>query len=256
MKITYENEWEKANVHIDITKPYEEDYQMRMLSHNDLNCLLRVSGSGREGQSRYTIYTDGAVSMEKLYSRQEIRQEEIEQFTEQLMEAVDEVKRHLLYPDHILLTPQLVFVKDGKYQFCYLPVHNIEGGKSLCVSFHEMTEYFVKKLDYQDTEGVFLVYRLHRETLRENYELKKIIEEYRTEKMQREEERKKKDSLPDTAVFVLENEEKTSQVGMIREEPTQYHPLKRTVKKIKERRWGRWEDFITEMDGQKTGGHL
>lgn len=256
MKVTYENEWERSAVHIDMMIPYEEDYQIRMIGDNELSCLLKISGSGREGQSRYTIYTDGAVSMEKMYSRREMNKEEIEQFLEQLMEAVDEVKRYLLDPDHILLTPQFIFLKDGRYRFCYLPVKDPEGVKPLCISFHELTEYFVKKLDYQDTEGVFLVYRLHKETLSESYELKKIIEEYRSEKEQRSKEQKKETGIPDTAVFLMEDEKKTSPVGMVHEDPPQYHPLKKAVQKIKSGRWGRWEDLITEIDGQERGGHL
>lgn len=46
----------------------------------------------------------------------------------------------------------------------------------MCEAFHELTEYFVKHLDYKDTEGVFLVSKIHRETLKENYDLKKVIE--------------------------------------------------------------------------------
>ena len=181
MKIIYENEWERAAVHVDIEIPYEEDYQMRMLGHNRINSLLKVTGNGRDGQSRYTFYPGDSLSMEKQYSRQEMKREDIERFTEQFIAMVDIVKAHLLDPDRILLTPELIFIKDGAYRFCYLPVREMERKKSLFLSFHEMTEYFVKKLDYQDTEGILLVYRLHKETLKENYDLKKILEEYHKE---------------------------------------------------------------------------
>ena len=274
MKIIYENEWEHTAVHVDIESPYEEDYQMRMLSHNRINSLLKVAGNGREGQSRYTFYPGDSLSMEKQYGRQEIKKEDIERFTEQFMVMTDTLKSHLLNPDRILLIPELIFIKDGIYRFCYLPVCDTERKKSLSQSFHEITEYFVKKLDYQDTEGILLVYRLHKETLKENYDLRKIMEEYHKEKSckeklqkkhrsrNRSEPRQEKGELPDNAVFYTDNEERDqydqrkTEAGIIREERVRYGPLGKAVRRIKNGRWGRWEDLITEIDGQEAEGHL
>lgn len=278
MKIIYENEWERAAVHVDIEIPYEEDYQMRMLGHNRINSLLKVTGNGRDGQSRYTFYPGDSLSMEKKYSRQEMKREDIERFTEQFIAMVDIVKAHLLDPDRILLTPELIFIKDGAYRFCYLPVREMERKKSLFLSFHEMTEYFVKKLDYQDTEGILLVYRLHKETLKENYDLKKILEEYHKEKFCKEKNQRiqckteemeiyhekdlEKGGLPDNAVFCTDDDErdgydqKYAVPVAIGEERVRYGPIGKAVRRIKNGRWGKWEDLITEIDGQEAEGHL
>ena len=59
--------------------------------------------------------------------------------------------------------------------------------EDLCKIFHELTEYFVKMLDYEDTEGIFLAYELHKATLQEHYDLELIMKEYKG----REAERKK-----------------------------------------------------------------
>lgn len=278
MKIIYENEWERAAVHVDIEIPYEEDYQMRMLGHNRINSLLKVTGNGRDGQSRYTFYPGDSLSMEKQYSRQEMKREDIERFTEQFIAMVDIVKAHLLDPDRILLTPELIFIKDGAYRFCYLPVREMERKKSLFLSFHEMTEYFVKKLDYQDTEGILLVYRLHKETLKENYDLKKILEEYHKEEVCKEKNHRiqckteeteiyhekdlEKGGLPDNAVFCTDDDErdgydqKYAVPVAIGEERVRYGPIGKAVRRIKNGRWGKWEDLITEIDGQEAEGHL
>ena len=50
MKIIYENEWDRSVVHVDTELPYEENYQMRMLRHNELRSLVKVTGIGREGK--------------------------------------------------------------------------------------------------------------------------------------------------------------------------------------------------------------
>ena len=53
--------------------------------------------------------------------------------------------------------------------------------KTLRETFHEMTEYFLSKMDYRETEAILLVYRLHRETMQENYDIRKILSEYKKE---------------------------------------------------------------------------
>ena len=44
MQITYQNEWEYTNIHVDLPIPYEEDYQMPMLRAN--------KNSGHSGSKR------------------------------------------------------------------------------------------------------------------------------------------------------------------------------------------------------------
>ncbi len=276
MKITYENEWEHTDVHIDMPFPYEEDYRLRMLKHNDIECLLKVKGCGRESGSRYTYYVNGGmVSMKKQYSMKEMVKENISSFIEQLMSAVDELKSHLLNPDGILLSPELIFIKDGRYYFCYLPVPKSYEKKSLCTAFHEMAEYFVKKLDYRDTDGVFLVYRIHKETMEESYDLRKILESCREDERKRKEKQETKSEreeeitedsseeggLSEGAVFYLNDEEeeeheiqnytRKKDTGMIAENSGRYGTVRKAIHKIKTGYWGEWDDLITEMDGQK-----
>ena len=50
----------------------------------------------------------------------------------------------------------------------------------------------MRKLDYRDMEGIYLAYMLHKATLEEEYDLRKIMEEYLNGQREREEERKKK----------------------------------------------------------------
>lgn len=288
MNVTYENNWEYMDIHVDLPVPYEENYQLRMLNHNNIAGLLKVKGSGRDGQSRYTYRTNGGITMKKAFEGKEMRKEDVIRFTESLIEAVDDVREHLLNPDSLLLSPELIFLERGKFRFCYLPVSTGEMRQSLCSSFHTMTEYFVKNLDYQDTAGIFFVYKMHKETLKENYELKKIIEECRTEEKEwkaaqrtkrREEQQKRRkeqhvsrekrmidtqSSLPENAVFSIDTEDeeeekiyhRQSDTEMVREDTGKYGTFKKAVNRIKTGRWGNWEDLITEMDGHGAKGHL
>ena len=41
-----------------------------------------------------------------------------------------------------------------------------------------------------------------------------------------------------------------------KEESFRFRKLGKAVKNLKGGRWGRWDDLITEMDGQEAEGHL
>ena len=54
---------------IDSVQPYRENYQMRMLKNNRIPGLLRVSGCGMEGASRYYYHTGHSQSLETYYKK-------------------------------------------------------------------------------------------------------------------------------------------------------------------------------------------
>ena len=58
------------------------------------------------------------------------------------------------------------------------------------MSYHELTEYFVKKVDYQDLESIQLACMLHKETLKETYDIESILQQYEEEAKNRKEKSK------------------------------------------------------------------
>ena len=94
-EIMFEKDWNQPCVHIDVPVPYEEDYQMKMLRYNEIDGLLRVSGIGREEESRYTYQTRGGISLEKKYENKNIEKETITAFIEQFMGVVEAVRNHI-----------------------------------------------------------------------------------------------------------------------------------------------------------------
>lgn len=275
MNITYEKDLDDQAIRIDTELPYREDYQMKMLKNNEIGDLLKVSGTGIDGGSRYTYRTGGWISLEKQYETKDINREVILEVTEAVLSVIDTTKNYMLNPDNILISPELIFEKGGKYRFCYLPVRYMP----LCESFHKLTEFFVKRLDYRDTEGIFLAYRLHKESLQEQYELKTILDDYKEEMNQRKAEMEKKeertseirkgensrDSFTENIIFSPDQEDMENfypvgntgnSVVPLREEYARYGPLKKVVTRFKTGIWGEWEDLITETDGQDGTTHL
>lgn len=260
-EIREEKDWNQSCLYIEVPVPYEEDYEIRMIRNNDIPGLLKVTGIGSEGKSRYAYHTGGYISLAKKFEKETVDRDMIMEFTCQFIQTVNAVRDYILDPDGILLAPEYIYVKEGRYKFCYLPMSY----RCLKNSFHEMTEFFVKKLDYRDTEGIFLAYILHRSTLQEEYDLRAILDEYISEEKKRREEQKQKEDISDGTIFTVEDEgeEAVEKIYTVRpddpsamEEKKRYGPIRKMIGKIRTGRWGNWQDLITEIDGQDIDGQL
>lgn len=255
MKTGYEKELNKVSLHIDLPRLYEEDYQIHMLRENSIPCLLDITGCGMDGKSRYTYSVTGMKSMKTMFETLPVKREDMLCFVTRLMEAVKGLKRYMLNPDGLLLYPEFMFYNKATWFFCYLPGRR----KSLCEAFHVITEYFVRKLDYEDTKGIMLAYELHKATLEENYDLEKIIDDYTRHEEKRnytgEESmiNTEEECLPEENLFSLDEDvyEAKSEPDTVRETGGWCIPWKKTIHRLKKRNWGSWRDLIFETDGQE-----
>lgn len=254
MKITHENGWEYMDIHIDLPVPYEDNYQMRMLRANDIPGLAAVKGSGLDGNSRYTYRIGTGISIGKKYGSGGMKKADVRELLEALIRTVEALAGYMLSPDGLILTPELIYTHGGKYEFCYLPVSGETYRVPLCRSFHTLTEYFVGWLDYHDTEGIFLVYRLHKETMKDSYELRQILEECRQE----EREFRREAALRERKNYRIQEQKRADPETQEEKKPEQEQTagevqerkgfIKKAVERFRTGRWGEWKDLITEMD--------
>lgn len=260
----YEPKLNKMNLHIYLNQEYEEDYQVPMLQQNKIAGLLSVEGCEVEGRSRYTYDTKGMVTMYSMYEKKALQRKEIQQIVEALLKIVEELQKYLLQPDCLILNPKYIFHKEGTWYFCYLP--DWEG--KLNQSFHELTEYFVKTLDYGDTDGIFLAYELHKATLQEHYDLAEIMGEYELHEEERNKmmEEWKEEHENYGNVFSLSDEEEEYETtknstlyenyqifpkpDTVREEGGAWRSWRKAAKRVKSNRWGSWNDLITEGEDE------
>ena len=247
MNITYENGWEYMDIHVDVPVPFEDNYQMRMLRSNEIPGLAEIKGSGRDGSSRYTYRIRSGISIDRKYGAGEMKKADVEKLTEALVRTAEALAGYMLSPDGLILTPDMIFTHGGKYEFCYLPV-SAEGCRvPLCRSFHKLTEYFTGRLDYHDTEGIFLVYKLHKETMKDSYELRRILEESRQEEREYHREmlcRERNNYRKKEPEQEQETEEEPDPPPV----PEKKGLIRRTVSRFRTGRWGEWKELITELD--------
>lgn len=230
---------------------YKEDYQMRMLKANHLEGILKMGGRGVNKSSFYDYDVSGKMSMKSMFERSKIGAEDIKIFLRDLKTAIKEVETFLLNIHCILLKPEYIFYEEGKYYFCYYP----PAKQDIWAEFHVLTEYFVKQADYQDQEGISMVFLLHQRTMDENYSLEKLAAECfqghsGTGDIDREEpgmEEYDGDEVYDRAEhdWIVQQERGSL---ILRETENLWTPVKRLLKKHKKSKWGNWDGLHIEEE--------
>ncbi len=260
----YETKLNKVYLHLVVDKEYQEDYQMPMLRQNQIAGVLAAEGCFVEGKSRYTYEVGGFSSMKAMHEKTAMKEGTIRDVVSGLLAVTESLQEYLLNPNCLLLEPEYIFYRDGQWYFCYFPEMELDLGKS----FHQLTEYFVRTLDYGDTEGIFLAYELHKATLQEHYDLRQIMEDYEKHELERraaEGEGTGRGQELGNVFYLMDDGGREAEkeddymeyrgaptVDVLREESGWWGALKTSAKKIRGRRWGSWDDLILESD--KTTG--
>lgn len=248
----------ERKVTIEEPQVYQEDYQMRMFQVNIFEKFLAVKGRGVDGTSYYDYNVSGKISLQALYERNKITGRDVRNFLGSLSVAIREAESYLLDIHCILLKPEYIFYEKEQFFFCYYP----KAKQDLWEEFHSLTEYFVRQADYEDKEGVRMIFVLHKETMEENYSLEKVIQAC-------EEERQK--DTPQVSVALTK--EKTVSVqeeprairsydttdhdwireqhqGKVIMEETEnmWIPVKRFLNRRKKPKWGDWDGLYIEEE--------
>lgn len=277
MRSSINNELGYTELTIEENVRYQEDYQMHMLRECRLDGLITVVGYGVDELSQYIYDVSGMQNIKQLYEKEPMNDKIISEFCGQLLAMLDRIKQHMLDINKVLLDPQYIFKNSTSYYFCYYPINEGQAKES----FHLLTEYFVKALDYNHIDSVRLVCGLHKSTMEEQYDLTEVLERYSSIAGEVQEQVCKRESKGEIWAHEMDEEpeidieseqnlvaKKTSiseykfpkemQVsGMLKEsaivkwwgkrnEPFQEQSGKANIKRTNKGKWGDWESLIKE----------
>ncbi|SHK46797.1 DUF6382 domain-containing protein [Hespellia stercorisuis] len=237
METVFKHDLNNAYLKIEVPDFYVEDYQIPMLHANQIPGILEVDARGIDDFSQYSYKISGMVSMRAMFEKTKMERSDIELFIVQLVQTIKALKRHMLSADKLLLEPDHIFFQKKQFYFCYLPTRNTE----LCGAFHRLTEYFVSQVNYEEKEGIYLAYELHKSTMEEHYDIEQILEEYQNKK----EDTDSRETEERGNIFELEDEE-YEDVPTIQELGGTWGNIKRGVRRRKRQKWGVWEGLVME----------
>lgn len=262
---------------------YTEDYQVRMLRENQVRGLLPLNVRGEEQNTVYEYDITGLVSLRQYYKQKKITWEEMHGFLKQIQETIHETEGYLLNPNRLLLDADYIFCEEGICRFCYFP----QGDEDIRMSFHRLMDDFVQWTDYQDIPSVKTAFYLHKETMKENYSLKRILRElekmkgeedetygkkqaengersqkHRGEEMEEpegqqyasEETRSRRDQLWQQRAIRYDSEEHDwitrQEMGskILKETDNLWSPVKRLLRRHKRPKWGDWDGIYIDEE--------
>lgn len=153
---------------------YGSEYQIRMLSMNDIRGLLKCNMKKMDGKVYFYYEVTSKQSLERIFEKSTMTMDDIKTLLLGVKSSIENVAAYLLEPDHVLLDPSYIYmdIETKEPCLCYLPSYK----GSITSSFKELAEFILKRLDHNDHGAVSLGYDIYRQTTEENFSIEQIIQ--------------------------------------------------------------------------------
>lgn len=233
MKTYYKNDLKKAYLVLEGAEGEQEDYQIVMLRENDIEGILKTDVRYMDNQSHYQYDISGKTSFKTFHERINLSYDVMKNLVTSLLQTIQTIRKYMLDANCILLEPEFIFCDQEKFYFCYYPPCQTDAK----AAFHQLTEFFVREVNYKDEEGVHFAYTMHKMTMEENYSIEEI--------MQKLVPQEKEDDVEEIEVTVMDYTERmenaTLEDAMVEEKNDLWEPVRRFLERAKRRRMG-YED--------------
>lgn len=230
MKTYYKNDLKRAYMILEGEEGGREDYQTVMLKENEIPGILNMDVRYVDNQSQYYYDISGKTSFKILHEKVNLTMDDMRQLVNDLLQAIQTLKKYMLDSKCILLDPEYIFCEDKTYYFCYYP----SCGQNIGEEFHRLTEFFVREVNYKDEEGVHFAYTLHKATMEENYSIEEIMKNLIP---QTEDEKEDVYDIP-IVDYTERMENMPMEESMIEERDSMWESVRKFLERSKKRKWG------------------
>lgn len=149
-------------------------YQVRMLEGNVIPSVLRCRLQGLDGKVLFYYDITSRQSVASFYEQKKINGEDLRLIFGGFVTVLEELSEYLINPEQLVLAPEYIYLDAGKKEikFCCLPGYD----HPVQEQFRELAEYFLPRLDHEDSDAVKLGYGVYRKTLETGFQLENIKE--------------------------------------------------------------------------------
>lgn len=159
------------------------NYKYKMLEQYEISGLLPCFILHMDDKMKVQYDISSKQSLMRICEKRHIDAKAFQGLILQIQKTYYELERYFLNPDELCLLPEYIYadMENLQVKFCYYP----EGKtKSIEENFHELAEYLINHLDYNDKELIERGYGMYRYTQQENYHIGNCIQQ--TLKFQKE----------------------------------------------------------------------
>lgn len=135
------------------------DYYEQVLTHNQIFGHLKFECRMFDNK-KYAYYEiSGLQPLSSVFEKHSVLYTELKQIFNGLIEGIHSGKEYLLKENDYMLSSTMIFFNISKFEvrLCYYPGYD----KTLRVQFHDLFEYFMNKVNYNDQAAVLLIYKLY-----------------------------------------------------------------------------------------------
>lgn len=149
-------------------------YQVRMLTGNTMSSILKCRMQGLDGKWLFYYDITSKQSVASFYEQRKLSGEDLKMLLQGFLHVMEEMAEFLLNAEQLVLCPEYMFldIEKGTVYFCCLPEYH----HPVQEQFRELTEYFLPKLDHEDSVAVNLGYGIYRKAMESGLQLEQIKE--------------------------------------------------------------------------------
>lgn len=227
MKTYYKNDLKRAYMILEGETGEQEDYQIIMLKENEIPGILNMHVNYVDNESQYYYDISGKTSFKTLHEKVNLTLEDMKRLVNDLLRAIQILKKYMLDGKCILLDPEYIFCENETYYFCYYPFCSLDIRRE----FHALTEFFVREVNYKDDEGVHFAYTLHKATMEENYSIEEIMKQFVPEE---------KEEIEEIPIISYEErlESMAFEESIVEERDSMWDSVRKLLERSKKRKWG------------------
>lgn len=153
----------------------EKNYKYKMLDYHQLKGLLSGKSYYVNNSIRLQYDISSRQSLERICQKRQLNRERFERLLVGVKAVLQELDRYFLNVDDVCFAPEYIYMDMESFQpaFCYYPDKQETGAEQ---EFHQLSEYLINHLDYEDKQLIEKGYELYRLTSQENYSIEKSIQ--------------------------------------------------------------------------------
>lgn len=156
MQAEYIKEWTETYLQVFPEHMSAETYIEHMLKYQPGIGRLEFSKEFQDGYECYRYKVSGRKALSVVYAALPMKEEQIRNLLQQLIDILEDAKECLLAEEDFLLEPSYMFLSLPQFMLglCYVPGY----GKELNKQLEGLFEYMLNRVDYEDKAAVELLY--------------------------------------------------------------------------------------------------
>lgn len=152
-----------------------KNYKYKMLDYYNIQGILPCESYCINNKIRLQYDISSKQSLQCICEKKQVNTRRFEKLLQGILEVITQLDRYFLDVDELCFAPKYIYMDMESFHtsFCYDP------NKERCMAqeeFHQLSEYLINHLDYEDKELIERGYQLYRLTSQDNYSIQESIQ--------------------------------------------------------------------------------